>query len=873
MNEYMEMYIAEAKELLDEMNGSLLMLDKNISDTGLINSIFRDIHTIKGNSASMGFKKMENLAHSMEDVLQDIREGKVEVDEKIMELLFVCHDFLESGISSIMQTGNEEDMNIDGVLNKLHLIIGEKHEKMKNESAAPLEKSLDGIDLTLNTQELYNLKKNIDKGYHAYLIKIKITPDCIFKSVRIWMWFQEIETYLKVIKSVPEKPTSNDIKNNKFIFDGNDLKLLAVFKEDSRVLHGKLHKLLDVENICLEPVKLKDSDFLKSQVKLVMTKAAISGAASQEEIEKNASKEAKAGDDEDRVIEIESELTNDFIQEITQQLTKLEEGIRSISEKPEYNNAFYKLSRTFHTIKGLAGFIDHRTIVRIADTAEQLMEYYRKGDSGSISFNTKLLGEAAVYIRKLCENSDVVDSKKLIDIAESFIIRMKNEIPQDEIQNDEKPQDEMSKNEMPENELPKNVIPKDKDAGIDVINELYNQAEQVRSQNAGKTLESSFMRISAKKIDLLVDMLGELIIMHSLILKEASDYFDSNDKYMTNLLRMSKIIKEVQNLSMSLRMVSLKQTLQKTMRVGRDTAAELGKKVNIDIQGEDTEIDRTIADKLVDPLMHLVRNSVSHGIEEEEERKKLGKPEEGQVCIRAYSKRGYVYIEVEDDGKGLSIEQIRAKAAQNNLLDPDLNYSAQDIMKFIFLPGFSTKEKVDNISGRGVGMNVVETEIKKVSGKVEIINNEGKGCTFTLKIPLNLAVMNGTVVEIRGGRYIIPTIYIKQFMKPDEAQWVKVKNKKTMLHVRDEIIQVIPIDKVFDTGKSAEEADETMVIIIEVEQKLKAIPVKSIIGRQEIVAKPLEKEFGGMDFISGASILGDGKVSLILDVESIFKIS
>ena len=178
---------------------------------------------------------------------------------------------------------------------------------------------------------------------------------------------------------------------------------------------------------------------------------------------------------------------------------------------------------------------------------------------------------------------------------------------------------------------------------------------------------------------------------------------------------------------------------------------------------------------------------------------------------------------------------------------------------------------VDNISGRGVGMNVVETEIKKVGGKIDILNKPGEGCKFVIKIPLNLAVMNGTIVDIYGDRYIIPTLYIKQFMKPDDSQWLKVKNKKTMIRVRNEVIQVIPADKVFGFEGLVNDEDENMVVIIEVEQKFKALPVRSVIGRQEIVAKPLGKEFGGLDFAAGASILGDGKVALILDAEAIFK--
>jgi two-component system chemotaxis sensor kinase CheA len=271
--------------------------------------------------------------------------------------------------------------------------------------------------------------------------------------------------------------------------------------------------------------------------------------------------------------------------------------------------------------------------------------------------------------------------------------------------------------------------------------------------------------------------------------------------------------------------------------------------------------------------MHLVRNSVSHGIESEEERSDRGKPKDGQINIHACSKRGYVYVEIEDDGRGLDLALIRTKAIAGNLIDPNLNYSPEEMMKIIFLPGFSTRETVDNISGRGVGMNVVETEIKKVGGKIDIFNKPGEGCKFVIKIPLNLAVMNGTIVDIFGDRYIIPTLYIKQFIKPNDSQWLKVKDRKTMVRVRDEVIQIIPPDKILGVETIKPIEDENMVVIIEVERRFKALPVRRVIGRQEIVAKPMGKEFSGLDYAAGATILGDGRVALILDVEAIFKIN
>ena len=653
MNEYMEAYIAEAKELLDEMNGSLLKLEKNTGDMGLINSIFRAAHTIKGNSASLGFKRMENLTHSMEDLLQDIRDGKVQIDKKIMELLFVCHDFLEGGLYTIMQTGNEEEMNIDGILGKLHLVIEEKHEKLNKENACSSDKSLDCTDMTLNNQELSNLKRNIDANLNPYLIKMNLSDNCIFKSVRIWMWFQEMSTYLNVIKSEPDQPTSDDVKDSSYVFPGNVLQLLAVSKYDMHQLLGNLNKLVDAADIQIEPLKYNDTDFINNQIKLVMTKA-VSSVPDIEEAKEDA--EAAVSYNQERIIEIESAFLNDFINEILEQITKAEADMQALEQKPENNNTFYQLSRSFHTIKGLAGFIDHTLMVKISVTVELLIEYYRKLNSKAGNTQLGLISASADFIRKLCENTGLSDDSDFVNTVETHINKIKNEI------NDELP---AAENNEEDKLLPDGL---ESDGNLHEVksdmDSLHSQAEHDLHKNSGKSLDSSFMRISTQKIDSLVDMLGELLILHSLMELEAAGRFGSDDKYMNNLLRMAKIIKGIQTLSMSLRMVSLKQVFQKTMRVGRDTAAEISKLINITVAGEETEIDRNIADKLVDPMMHLVRNAVSHGIESEAERTKKGKTKEGHINIHAYSKRGYVYVEIEDDGCGLDIDKIQAKAIE-----------------------------------------------------------------------------------------------------------------------------------------------------------------------------------------------------------------
>ncbi|OPZ59189.1 MAG: Chemotaxis protein CheA [Synergistetes bacterium ADurb.Bin520] len=379
------------------------------------------------------------------------------------------------------------------------------------------------------------------------------------------------------------------------------------------------------------------------------------------------------------------------------------------------------------------------------------------------------------------------------------------------------------------------------------------------------------IRVATAKVDSMVDMLGELLITQSQIEQEAVRRFGQNDPLVTHLGRLSRITKELQGLSMSLSMVSLKSTFQKLRRLGRDTMASLGKEVDLQFVGEDTEIDRGVAEKLLDPLVHLLKNAISHGVEDEKTRLARGKPPRGTVTVSAYSRRGSVFIEVRDDGGGIDPEKVLRKAVERGLVEPGGSRSEDEVVSFIFLPGFSTAGVVDGVSGRGVGMDVVKTEISRIGGRVDVHNTPGQGCAFVLKIPINMAILNGTIVDIGGIHYILPTLAVKQILQVTDDLWVSVQGRDAVVRVRDRLVSVIPVGEVL--GRSFEEGREGihLALVLELDNRVKALPVRSVVGRQEIVVKPLNEAFRSLDFVSGASILGDGRVSLILDVEALFK--
>lgn len=440
----------------------------------------------------------------------------------------------------------------------------------------------------------------------------------------------------------------------------------------------------------------------------------------------------------------------------------------------------------------------------------------------------------------------------------------------------------VDKNVEPKKEEPKEPTPEElalKDFQKTLMAKLgggvSSQSKQVESSGEGQTAKAvsaneEYMKVANYKINNLVDMMGELIINQALIEQYVQQNYTDDRQLVTNMSGFLRITRELQNLSMSLRMVSFKPTFQKIARIARDTIQELKKDVEFVISGENTEIDRVVTDKLLDPLVHLIKNAISHGVEADvEDRIKLGKPRKARVELNAFSKRGKIFIEIKDDGRGINTEVVYNKALEKGLVDPNKTYTDAEIREFILLPGFSTAAVVDNISGRGVGMDVVVTQISKIGGKVDIQSTLTQGSTFTLEVPINHAIMNGTIIEMNNQQFVVPTVNVKEFLQPTKEQWIFTKQERTMIRVRDNIIPIVPLSTFFKDVKEPENVP--LVMVLELDQELRAVPIVNVVNRQEVVVKPVESEFSHLKFISGMSILGTGKVSLILDIDYLFR--
>ena len=334
------------------------------------------------------------------------------------------------------------------------------------------------------------------------------------------------------------------------------------------------------------------------------------------------------------------------------------------------------------------------------------------------------------------------------------------------------------------------------------------------------------------------------------------------------MAQLSRITKELQHTAMSLRMIPIKPTFQKMERLARDLAHDCGKKAVFSTQGGETELDRTMVEEIADPLVHMVRNALDHGLETPADRAAAGKPELGTVVLRAYHEGSQIVIELEDDGRGLDPEKILAKARRQGLVPPDARPADEDIFNLIFVPGFSTAEKITGLSGRGVGMDVVKRNVERLRGKIDTISVPGRGTTFKIKLPLTMAIIDGLVVRVGDDRFILPSTSVQRALRPTRENIVTVQGCGEVLDLRGRMIPLHRLHRRFGIPARANEPWEGIVVIVEAGGKVCALLVDEMISKQEVVIKNLGAYMQGFSStagISGGAILGDGNIALILD--------
>lgn len=611
------------------------------------------------------------------------------------------------------------------------------------------------------------------------------------------------------------------------------------------------------------PLPTAPSDFLTANVAAPAVEAGTSAVAGSD-----------SESDEPILLNVESdgELLREFINESYEHLQNIEAGVLTLEENPRDAETLNSIFRAFHTFKGGSGFLNLKPVNHLAHELESLLDLARQHKLTITSEIINLILAGRDSLKRFVTEIELqlTEQKPLAPInfpTQHLISRVLAVTTGTQVPAPAAPPTQAA---APVAILPTAVRP-ETPVKLAIVPETPAEVPP-----EVQTLKSSTGALSVKvdtsKLDSLVDLVGEMVIAQSLVAQDPYLKRDQNQQLARNLAQLGRITKDLQRAAMSLRMVPIRSTFQKMTRLVRDLSAKESKQVQLVLSGEDTELDRTIVEEISDPLVHMVRNSVDHGIERTETRLERKKPAQGTIHLRACHQGGSIVIQIEDDGGGLNKERILAKAIQQGMIPADAQLPESEIFKLIFQPGFSTAEKITSISGRGVGMDVVRRNIEKLHGRIEITSTLGVGSCFTIYLPLTLAIIDGLLISVGRERYILPTLSVRESFRPTPQMLSSLNESSEMVMVRGKLIPLLRLADHFEVPGAITNPAEALVVVVESNGHARCLLVDHLLGKQEVVIKSLGDTFKHARSLAGAAILGDGKVGLILNVDSLVRL-
>lgn len=684
-NQYMEMFLEESREHLQSLNDGLLSLENDPGDLSVLNEIFRNAHTLKGMSATMGYNKIAELTHEMEDVLDLLRKEQLKVNEDIIDTIFKCVDSLQEMIESVGNGEAEDVVDVSDLVAKLSSISTGKpaaakapEQKAASSAAAPAAPVSSVIELSDSEKAVLTEAK--ESGLRGLHIHVRLADTCLLKSARSYMVMNALDELGDVIKSVPP---AEELEQEKF---DHTFEVVVVTGEEEKTVKDALLSISELEEVTVTVLGEE-----KAAAPAAPAKAAAPAAP---------------------------------------------------AAKPA----------------------------------------------------AKPVAKAA------------------------------------------------AKQEAP------------------------HKAAAEKKNHAGQSV-----RVDIEKLDTLMNLVGELVI--NKVRLEQIGTTHRLAELTETLEQMDRVTTDLQSVVMKVRMVPVGQVFNRFPRMVRDIAKELNKDINLTVEGEETELDRTVIDEIGDPLMHLLRNSLDHGVEHPDDREAKGKPRTGEVGLIARHEGNNVVIMVTDDGSGIDADKIRGKAVEKGMITQEEadNMDDADAVRLVFLPGFSTAEKITDISGRGVGMDVVRSKIESLGGHVDVETKIDEGSVFKIKLPLTLAIIQALLVKVQEEMYAIPLGSIDSTINitPDD---IKTVQNKEVIVLRGQIIPIIRLGNVLSVPRVDDtENEDIFVVVVHLGDRKAGIVVDNLIGQQEIVIKTLGKLLVGLKIFSGATVLGDGRVALILDVGTLMQ--
>lgn len=794
--ELLKDYFSEAETMVDNLESNILAIENDPDNHDAIDEIFRAAHTLKGNSAAVEFTEISTFAHTMEDLLDEVRSDRVKVNEDIVDTLLKALDVIKAMLEE-RTNGSVYGESVEEITNKIRSLIPGNSSGGKTAAEAPKtpapqaavqsvassapNSSSEKVDLS--EYELLELKQGCVGGQKLWQLSIVFDESNPMKSVGGIQVFAALKACGTVLKTVPDFDAlySDEFYKNVTYYVASTNTQEQI--EDTAFLDDVT---VSVDAKCIDNAVASDS---ASQTKQNSTQN-VSAAAPQNAPAQN----------------VPSQPVAQKTEAASQPAENKAAASNQVANNPTANKpAESKSAPAKAPAKGApaSGHAQQSSILRV--------------DSKRIDYLLNLVSETvitkAAFNQSQQHLADMLVQFQTLDSSyKEKIRRMFEQLPQylEEIQN--------------------GVAVKDIKANI--MNEFGDVA------NFFDAFENRFK--------------------------------DLNSKFHSSTQNLGRITGELQEGVMKIRMVPISQIFDRFPRVVRDLQKDLGKKVRLLIEGEETELDKTVIDDLMDPIMHCVRNSVDHGIEMPEQRKEEGKDETGTVLLKAANEGNMIVIEVVDDGFGIDIEKVRAKAIEKGLIHPNKVLTEQEAANLIFMPGFSTSEKITNISGRGVGLDVVKTMIEKLNGTVNVTTEKGKGSKFTIRLPLTLAIIQGLLVRVGREVYSIPIANVIESVRVKKSEINTIDNYE-VLNVRNEVISVLRLSRLFNI-KTKDDGEYCFVVIVGSQDKKIGVMVDNLIGEEDVVIKPLRDQFTQSPGIAGASILGDGSVSLIIDVTQLLEL-
>ena len=593
------------------------------------------------------------------------------------------------------------------------------------------------------------------------------------------------------------------------------------------------------------------------------------------EVAKPAANEAEAASDVLLVLDLgeNRELLTEFHAEAVDHLQQIEAALLVLDQQPDNPESLNSIFRSFHTIKGNAGFLGLVPMHTLAHEVESLLDLARNHQLAltpviiteilrSRDALQALTQQVALALEKGQLPQDVIAVSHLIRSVRTLASN-KEAAPEAHAASAPAPvAAPMTSMAASPEAAPAAVAP----ASAGAAGAIEAQAQSRQSAGASQTV-----RVNTEKLDSLMDVVGELVIVQSQLIESTRQRTEEGSLLQRNVAQLSRITKELQHTAMSLRMIPIKPTFQKMERLARDLSRNFDKKVTFQTSGEDTELDRTVVEEIGDPLVHMVRNALDHGLEPTADRLAKGKPEHGTVHLRAYHQGSNIVIELQDDGRGIDPEKIMRKAIEKGVVAAGAVLSKEEIYALLFAPGFSTAEKVTAVSGRGVGMDVVKRNIEKLRGKIEISSEIGKGSTFKIKLPLTMAIIDGLVVRVGTDKFILPSTSVQMAMRPARESVTTIHGKGEVIDLRGHLLPLHRLHQRFGIAADAQQPWEGIVVIVEHSGKVSALLVDEMVSKQEVVIKSLGTFMQSLPGVAGGAILGDGNIALILDPGSLLQ--